>query len=72
MVRMWQSLSWLMTLIIAARVVVFPDPVGPVIRINPLRSSIPYGPFLALVAVAWIFVGEYVPMWYAPLLGLTN
>ena len=35
---------------------------------HAMRSSIPYGPFLALVAVLWIFVGEYVPMWYAPLL----
>jgi leader peptidase (prepilin peptidase) / N-methyltransferase len=35
---------------------------------HAMRSAIPYGPFLALAAVLWIFVREYVAMWYAPLL----
>jgi len=35
---------------------------------HAMRSSIPFVPFLALAAVLWIFVREYVSMWYAPLL----
>ena len=35
---------------------------------HTMRSAIPYGPFLALAAVLWIFVREYVQVWYAHLL----
>jgi prepilin signal peptidase PulO-like enzyme (type II secretory pathway) len=35
---------------------------------HAMRSAIPYGPFLALAAVLWIFVGKYALMWYAQLL----
>jgi leader peptidase (prepilin peptidase)/N-methyltransferase len=34
---------------------------------HAMRSSIPYGPFLAVGAVVWIFVGSHVQRWYAPL-----
>ena len=36
MVMIWSLLSWLMTSIIEARVVDFPEPVGPVTRTSPL------------------------------------
>jgi leader peptidase (prepilin peptidase)/N-methyltransferase len=35
---------------------------------HAMRSSIPYGPFLAIAAVLWVFMGEHVRMWYAQLL----
>jgi hypothetical protein len=35
MVRMWQARVWLMWPIMAARVVDFPDPVGPVTSTSP-------------------------------------
>jgi hypothetical protein len=38
MVMMWTALSWLILLMMAARVVDLPEPVGPVTRTMPLRS----------------------------------
>jgi leader peptidase (prepilin peptidase)/N-methyltransferase len=35
---------------------------------HAMHSAIPYGPFLALAALLWIFVREYVQVWYAQLL----
>ena len=38
MVMMWTALSWLILLMMAARVVDLPEPVGPVTSTIPLRS----------------------------------
>ena len=46
--------------------------IGVALRVSKGQERVPFGPFLALAAVSYLFFGEHAWQWYLNLIGLTG